>query len=151
MTPLWIRVRMMRIIRAILAVLLALLWVPMTNSCLIAASLPGKFPAACECEHETGGCAKDEEPKENLPCSGQHCAPCAILESGVNLLGLTPVTVPEASWRELMDCSEMLRLVQEHAEELLSDPPPVPPPSPPPGIREVVSMALPVRGPSLFV
>jgi hypothetical protein len=143
----------MRTFRAILATVLALLWVPMTNSCLIATSFPGMFPAACECDQEMGcedeaGCS-DEAPAENLPCPGQDCAPCAILESGVNLLALLPVTAPETSWRELLDFSEMLRLTQQHAEELLSEPPPLPPPSPPPGIREVVFMALPVRGPSL--
>jgi hypothetical protein len=138
----------MRTFRAILAITLALLWVPMTNSCLIASAWPGKFPAACECGHEVDGCEEPAE-EQNLPCPGKDCAPCSILESGVNLLALMPVTVPEASWRELLDFSEMLRLTQEHAEELLSEPPPLPPPSPPPGIREVVMMALPVRGPSL--
>jgi hypothetical protein len=141
----------MRMFRAILAIALALLWVPMTNSCLIASQSPNLFPAACGCDDESSGCGDEEPVKEpHRSCPGQDCLPCATLESGVNLAALMPATLPEASWRELLDFSEMMRLTQEHAEDLLSEPPPLPPPSPPPGIREVVSMALPVRGPSLF-
>jgi hypothetical protein len=144
----------MRIFRAILALSLALLWFPMTNSCAIAAAWPGMFPAACECEHgesEGDGCGEREgEEGGNIPCPGQDCAPCATLESGVNLAALAPLVMPPANWRELADFTAMLRVLAERASELLSEPPPVPPPSPPPATRDVVSMALPVRGPSLI-
>lgn len=147
----------MRAFRAFLAIALALLWVPMTNSCAIAAVWPGFFPVACECErnepcsHE-GGCSDEGcVPKDQkAPCPGQDCAPCATLESGVNLAALTPVVVPPATWQELADFALTLRVMAEFADEQLSELPPCPSPSPPTATRDIVSMALPVRGPSLI-
>ena len=91
----------MRLSRAIFVVVLALLWVPITNSCSIAASFPGMFPAACECERS----GEDEE----QPCGGKDCSPCATLESGVNLAALAPVAVPQAVWAESDSLAELLR------------------------------------------
>ena len=133
----------MRLSRAIFSVVLALLWVPITNSCAIAASFPGMFPAACECER--GG------EDEGQPCGGKDCSPCATLESGVNLAALAPVAVPQPVWIESDGLAELLRWYSEMEAASLAEPPPVPPAISPPPWREDLKMALPVRGPSLAV
>lgn len=141
----------MRIFRALLSLLLALLWVPATNSCVIAATWPGLFPAACSCAHGNDEGTGGEEKREKVPCGSQDCSSCATLESGVNLAALTPAVVPPAAWHELAALSQMLKLREKVASGLLAEPPPTPPVSPPRAVSDVVSMALPVRGPSLAI
>ena len=133
----------MRTFRSILCIVLALLWVPMTNGCAIAAAFPGMLPAACECER--GG------EDEGQPCGGKDCSPCATLESGVNLAALAPVAVPQPAWVESNGLAELLRKFSEMEAASLAEPPPVPPAISPPPWREDLKMALPVRGPSLAV
>lgn len=135
----------MRISRAILALLLALLWWPITNSCLIAATLPGQFPALCESACENSG------KNEQTPHGSNDCTPCATLESGVNLSALTPAVAPAPLWCENDEFAQfMQRLMAAIAEESKALPPLVSQWSPPPRHSEFLTVALPVRGPSFL-
>ena len=135
----------MRLSRAIFAVVLALLWVPVTNSCAIAAAFPEWFAPACECGQK--------HHEDALPCGGDagDCAPCATLESGVNLAALAPVAVPQPAWVESNGLAELLRKLAQLETDSLAETPPLPPAIPPPPWREDLKMAQPVRGPSLAV
>ena len=133
----------MRTFRSILCIVLALLWVPVTNGCAIAALYPGIFPSACECDRSVED--------EGQPYGGTDCFACATLESGVNLVALAPVTVPQAVWAESGSFAELLRKLAQLETDSLAEPPPLPPAIPPPPWREDLKMALPVRGPSFAV
>ena len=91
----------MRPFRSILCILLVLLWWPVTNSCLIASVLPELMEPACECGAEHGE-------NEGLPCGSKDCAPCATLESGVNLAALQHPVVPPPVWTDSL--AELLEL-----------------------------------------
>lgn len=134
----------MRLSRAILAAFFALLFVVSTNSCALAAVFENG-DACCENERVPG------QSDDQAPCRSGTCAPCATLESGVNLAALAPVSVPQAGWTESNALSELLRKSAEIEAATQADPPLVSPPLPPPVWRLDVTTALPVRGPSLAV
>ncbi|MEK0448370.1 MAG: hypothetical protein RL088_638 [Verrucomicrobiota bacterium] len=131
----------MRLLRSILCILLALLWWPVTNSCLIASVLPELMEPACEC----GG---EHEEKQEMPCGAKDCLPCATLENGVNLSVFQQPAVPQP----VMTLTDTLTALLEKFARLeavaLAEPPPLPPPIPPPVWRHDVTKAQPVRGPS---
>lgn len=134
----------MPLFRAILCTLLALLWWPATNSCLIASSFPKLMPSACECGTE-------HEEKEGMPCGSQDCTPCATLENGVNLAALQHPAVPQPVMTVTDTLIELLEKFARLEAATLAEALPVPPPIPPPVWRHDVTKAQPVRGPSLAV
>ncbi|MEQ1863003.1 MAG: hypothetical protein ABMA13_24030 [Chthoniobacteraceae bacterium] len=125
--------------RAILVAFLSLLFVFSTNRCAIAAAFPGEVEECCENERVPG------DSERGLPCGGNECAPCATLESGVNLAALTPLAVPVPQAYEI---AELMRRLAAAVVEEVSAAPPDPAAIPVPPWREGLK-ALPVRGPSL--
>jgi len=134
----------MRFFRAMLAVVLALLWVPITNSCLIASAWSENTSTAC-CDDEldpTGG-------EDGLPCRDTGCVPCAILKNGAPAATIAPLIVPPAIWKETTQFMEQLQRLAQMEIAILLEPTPAPSPIPPPAWQDDVKTALPVRGPSL--
>ena len=115
----------MRLIRSILCILLALLWWPAANSCLIASELPELLEPACECD------VAHEESKER-PCGSKDCAPCATLENGVNLAALHQPTVPLPVWTVTDSLAALLEKFAQLESSEIAEIPPVPPPISPP-------------------
>ena len=134
----------MRPFRSILCILLALLWWPAANSCLIASSFPDLMQPACEC----GG---EHEEKGGLPCSGKDCTPCATLENGVNLAALQHPAVPQPVMTVTDSLTDLLEKFARLESATLAEPPPVPPLISPPVWRHDVTTGQPVRGPSFAV
>ena len=134
----------MRLFRSIFCVLFALLWWPVTNTCLIAAVCPDTVTAACECGAE-------HEENEALPCGEKGCMPCATLENGVNLAALQQPALPLPVWTETDSLVVLLEKLAWLEATVLAEAPPVPPPIPPPVWRHDVTTAQPVRGPSFPV
>lgn len=133
----------MRLIRSTLAVFLILLFVVSSNRCLLAAAFPGEVEQCCEQEHPPG--KSDRE----LPCDGQGCASCATLESGANLASLVPLALPAPVWTEDEVFAALMRRLVAVAMDEVRAPAPDPAAIPPPPWGEVMTKALPVRGPSL--
>lgn len=136
----------MRHLRAILFVAFALLFVVSTNRCAIAAALPGEVGEVEEC------CPNENSPGESergLPCGGKDCAPCATLEYGVNLSSLGPLSAPAPVWTEAYEFSKLMQRLAAAVVEEICDAPPDPVAMPSPPWCDVMSKALPVRGPSL--
>ena len=135
----------MRHIRIITALILALLWVPSTAHCLLAAEFPKAFGPGCECDGEaTDG--------NKAPVEDGTCNQCVTLENGVNLSSLTPLMVtPPVFWEEYA-LAEWLRAFTQLAA-LESDEVPISAPvwSPPIVRTLMLTKALPVRGPSPVV
>lgn len=132
----------MRRVRIFTALFLALLWVPSTGSCMLAATFPNAFGACCECE---------ELPQKdgNAPSDDNTCIQCVTLESGVNLSALVPTVAPSPLWRDNDDFAQLLRrLMEEAAEEVADMPPLVSQWKPPPLHAVIFTKAQPVRGPS---
>ena len=130
----------MRIVRAILAPLFAVLFVVAANSCLIAAVVPGIAEACCE-QEGTGA--------EGQPCSGDDCVPCLTLENGVNLSSLVPASLPAPIFAEDAMFAALLR---ERVADATLEPQyahGTPEPLPPPW-SGVVKKAVPVRGPAVL-
>ena len=134
----------MRPFRSILCILLALLWWPVTNSCLIASVLPELMEPACECGAEHGE-------NEGLPCGSKDCSPCATLENGVNLAALQQPAVPLPVWTVTDSLVELLEKFARLESQARLEPLPVPPPISPPVWWHDVTKAQPVRGPSFAV
>lgn len=134
----------MRPFRPIFTAIFVLLFVVSTNSCALATFLE-KGDACCENE------SMPRQPGDQLPCRDGACAPCATLQSGVNLAVLAPVAVPQAVWTEVDALVNLLRKSAEMATMSLAESPPVSPPLPPPVWRLDATTALPVRGPSFAV
>jgi hypothetical protein len=134
----------MRLFSSILSILLALLWWPVTNSCLIASVLPDLMESACEC----GG---EHEENKGLPCGTKDCTPCATLENGVNLAALQHPAVPQPVMTLTDTVTDLLEKCAHLEAATLAEPPPVPPPIPPPTCRHDVTTGQPVRGPSFAV
>ncbi len=134
----------MRVFRSTFCILLALLWWPVTNSCLIASVLPKLMKPACECDAE-------HEEKQGLPCSGQDCTPCATLENGVNLATLQQPAVPQPVMVVTDTLTSLLEGFARLEAATLAEPPPVPPLISPPLWWHDVTSAQPVRGPSFVV
>lgn len=134
----------MRLFRSAFCILLALLWWPAANSCLIASVLPEMMEPACEC----GG---EHEKKQEMPCGAKDCLPCVTLENGVNLASLQQPAVPQP----VMTLTDSLTNLMEKFARLeaatFAEPPPVPPLISPPVWRHDVTKAQPVRGPSFAV
>ncbi len=134
----------MRLFRSILCILLALLWWPVANSCLIASVLPELMDPACECSGE-------REESERMPCGAKDCTPCATLENGVNLAALQQPALPQP----LMTLTDSLTALLEKFARLeatvLEEMPSVSPPTSPPVWWHDVTKAQPVRGPSFAV
>ena len=129
--------------RTILVAFLGLLFVVSTNRCAIAAAFPGEATEEC--------CPSERAPGESergLPC-GKECAPCATLESGVNLAALVPLSVPAPVWTEAYEFAELMRRLWVAVVAEVSAAPPDPAAIPPPPWCDVMMKALPVRGPSL--
>lgn len=135
-----IHLPLMRLFRSILCTLLALLWWPVTNSCLVASSFPELMAVACECgtEHE----------ENNGPYGTKDCPSCATLESGVNLAALQQPVVPPVMWTVTDSLVELLEKLARLESQVRLRQPPIPP-IPPPVWRHDVTRAQPVRGPSL--
>lgn len=134
----------MQLFRSILCILLALLWWPAANSCLIASVLPESMEPACECSGE-------QEEDERMPCGAKDCSPCVTLENGVNLSALQHPAVPPAMWTELNSLAALLEKFARLEAATLAVPLPAPPLFLPPVWRHDVTTAQPVRGPSLAV
>lgn len=134
----------MRPFRSILCILLALLWWPVTNSCLIASMLPELLEPVCECGVE-------HEKSNRMPCGPKDCTPCATLENGVNLAALQQPALPLPVWTETDSLVVLLEKLARLEATVLAEAPPVPPPIPPPVWRHDVTTAQPVRGPSFAV
>lgn len=130
-------------VRVITALILALLWVPSTGHCLLAATFPDVFSACCECDGDaTGG--------HKAPADEGTCNQCVTLETGVNLGALVPVVVPSpAFWEEDALAQWLRRSLELAAMEVAEVPESVPVWSPPPTRTVTLTKALPVRGPSL--
>ena len=135
----------MRSLRAILAVFIALLIVFSTNRCVVAASVEGEVEHCCEAQ--TPG----TESERGLPANGMDCAPCLTLESGVNLAALVPLAVPAPVWAEDREIAEFLQLLTAMEADVAPAAPPDPATMPAPLWNVVMKKALPVRGPSLAV
>ena len=133
----------MRFLRAILVVCFALLLVVGTNRCLIAAAFPGGVEKCCEQERPPG--KSDRE----LPCDGKDCASCATLESGANLAAMVPLAMPAPVWIEDEVFAALMRLLVAVVVHEVCPPAPDPAAMPSQPWRDVMSKALPVRGPSL--
>lgn len=133
----------MRPFCAIFAALLALMFVFSTNRCAIAAAFPDEVDVCCEDERVPG------DSERGLPCGGKDCAPCATLESGVNLAALTPLAVPAPVWTEACEFAELMQRLAATVVEEGSAAPPDPAAIPMPSWCDVMMRALPVRGPSL--
>lgn len=133
----------MRLPRVFFALLLALLFVVSTNRCVIAAAFPSEVEECCPNEKLPG------ESERDLPCDGKDCASCATLESGANLAALVPLSLPAPVWTEDQDFAAwMLRLLAILVAEVGvpgNDPATLPSLT----WLEVMTKALPVRGPSL--
>jgi hypothetical protein len=127
----------MRLFRSILCILLALLWWPATNSCLIASSMK----SSCECGLE-------HEKNERMPCGSEDCT---TLENGVNLAALQQPAVPPPVWTVTDSLVELLEKFARLESLARLEPLPVPPPIPPPVWWHDVTKAQPVRGPSFEV
>ena len=84
-----------------------------------------------------------------MPCGGKNCLPCATLESGVHLASLVPLTVAPPVWTDAEDLTEWMRRLMVAAVEDIPAAPPDPAAIPPPPWCDVLTKALPVRGPSL--
>ena len=133
----------MRRLRIITALFLALLWVPSTGHCLLAAAFPNVFADFCECDGDaTGG--------SEVPADEGTCNQCVVLENGVNLSALAPVAVPvSAFWEEDVLAQWLRRSLELAAMEVAEVPESVPVWSPPPTRTVTLTKTLPVRGPSL--
>ena len=134
--------RLMRLIRSTLAVFLTLSFVVATNRCAIAAAFP-EVEKCCEEERAPG------DSDRGSPCDGKDCASCATLESGVHLASLVPLTIVTPVWTDAEDFAELMRRLAVAAVEDALAPPPDPAEMPSPPWCDVMSKALPVRGPSL--
>ena len=133
----------MRHVRIFTALLLALLWVPSTGFCMLAASFPQTFGICCECDHPT-------ENDSEAPRHDDSCNQCVTLESGVNLSSLVPTVAPLPSWCENDEFAQLMRRLMEAVSEEVADIPPlVSQWSPPPRHAALLTKAQPVRGPSL--
>ncbi len=133
----------MRTFRTIFAAFLALLFVSSTNRCAIAAAFPGEVEECCPGEESRG------KSERGLPCGGKDCAPCATLESGVNLGSLVPLTITTPVWRDDDDIAALLRRLVAASLAESDETPPEPEAIPSPPWRDGLMKALPVRGPSL--
>ena len=131
----------MRPFRSILCILLALLWWPVTNSCLIASMLPELLEPVCECGVE-------HEKSNRMPCGPKDCTPCATLETGVNLATLQQPAVPQPVMIVTDTLTSLLEGFARLEAATLAEPPPVPPLISPPVWWHDVTKAQPVRGPS---
>ena len=133
----------MRLPRIFFALVLALLFVLGTNRCLIAAAFPGEVEKCCEQERAPGDSSRE------LPCDGKDCASCATLESGANLAALVPLAMPAPVWTEDEIFAALLRRLVAVVTDEVGAPAPDPAAMPSPPWCDVMSKALPVRGPSL--
>ena len=131
--------------RTILVAFLGLLFVVSTNTCALAAAFLEKGDPCCENERVPGP-AQDE-----TPCRSGDCAPCATLESGVNLAALVPLSAPVVVWTEDFEIAELMRRLARAARDEMPAAPPDPATIPSPPWRDVLKKAQPVRGPSLAV
>ena len=138
------RLAFMRLFRSILCLLLALLWWPVANSCLITSVLPELMEPACECGAE-------HEENDRLPCGTKDCSPCATLENGVNLAALQQPALPLPVWTVMDSLVALLEKSARLESSVLAESPPVPPPMSPPVWWHDVTKAQPVRGPSFAV
>lgn len=132
----------MRPLRALLVIAFAFLFVFSTNRCAIAAAFPGQVEECCETDR-----APDDS--ERSPCGSRECAPCAILESGVNLAALAPLVMPAPVWMEDHEFAELMQRLAATVVEEIAAAPPDPAAIPPPPWFDEMMKALPVRGPSL--
>ena len=133
----------MRHVRLITALFLALLWVPSTGHCLLAATFPDVFGVCCECDGDASGGGK-------APADEGTCYQCVTLENGVNLSALTPVAAPlSAFWEDDALARWLRRSIELAAMEVAEVPESVPVWSPPPTRMVTLTKAMPVRGPSL--
>lgn len=135
--------KFMQPIRAIVVALLALLFVFSTNRCVIAAAFPAEVEECCPTEQPS------RESERGLPCGGKDCLPCATLESGVHPTSLVPLTIVAPGWSDAEDFAELLRRMAVAAVKDAPASPPDPVAIPPPPWCDVMTKALPVRGPSL--
>ena len=133
----------MRPFRPIFFAFFAMLFVFSTNRCAIAAAFPGEVEECCENERAPG------DSERGVPCGGEECAPCATLESGVNLAALVRLAVPAPVWTEDCEFAALLRRLAVAVMEKVPAAPPDPAAIPPPPWCDVMTKALPVRGPSL--
>ena len=133
----------MRSLRIILFVAFALLFVVSTNRCVIAAAFPGEVQECCPDDQSSGKSGSDR------PCNGKDCASCATLESGVNFAALAPLAVPAPVWMEDRLFAELMRRLAAVAVDEVGGFTPDPAAMPSPPWCDVMSKALPVRGPSL--
>lgn len=133
----------MRFLRAIFAAVLAMLFLVSTNTCALASAFAGNGAACCEDEAGPGA------PQDEAPCGGGCCAPCATLESGVNLAALAPLTICTPVWTQECDLADLMRLLARGAFAPPAAVPPDPAKIPSPPWPRWLRTALPVRGPSL--
>lgn len=132
----------MRYLRVITALILALVWLPSTGHCLIAAAFPDNGSVCCACAHE-----EDGEHRESLPQGT--CTQCVTLESGVNLASLIVPGIPVPIFFEESGLAKWMRRSLEIAAIEAASEPRVVPLWNPPAVRTVtLTKALPVRGPS---
>ena len=134
----------MRFSRAICSLIFSLVFVVATNRCAIAAAFPDEVEECCPSEKPSG------ESERGLPCGGKDCAPCATLESGVNLASLVPLTIAAPVWTDDVEFAEWIRRLAVTALQEVPAAPPDPAAIPPPPWCDVMAKALPVRGPSLL-
>ena len=134
----------MRRLYAIIALFLALWWVPSTGHSALSDAYPQIFGLRCECD-EPG------EAHGKLPCKDDTCNQCVTLESGVDLTALGAVIAPVPVWSETDLLVYAIRQFAENqAAEVVEAPKRAEADSPPPLSRTILlSKAQPARGPSI--
>ena len=132
----------MRPFRFILAVLTALAWIVSSNCCLLATEFGPELDACCE--HDS----PDPDSRQAPPCGIGECGKCLTFDSGINLSVLNPLVAPAPDWTEDMALSRLIGdLILLSVRDVPLEPPD--PGVPPSRWCDVVTKALPVRGPSL--
>jgi hypothetical protein len=131
--------RALKVWRQLLALLLALAWVPLVAHCEIASVLGLNDP------HEE--CGHDEAPPVSPDCD--HCGLCQVMDGGATLGGKLTVLRPVLSTVEPCghDSSTMPGPVTKPAPE--TSPPPGPFPPPTQVCLLTLRTSLPARAPSL--
>lgn len=129
----------MPFLRALIAAVLFMAWMPATNACALAGFLPGQVEDCCEHDQNT----------DSSGCDGvKSCATCVALENGVQRDLLQPFSLPSPTFAELELLSQFFESV---AADVVDELPPVRSDHPPlqaPLWHFVSRTAVPVRGPS---
>lgn len=132
----------MRQLRAILTVLLMLVFVVSTNCCTIASVLPEVADDCCAGE----GLADEANP--NSPAGQGNCASCRTLDTGINLSVLVPLVAVAPVWGNHDAFAELLQKLAAAEQAAVAPTRPDSTTDLSPPWCDVIKKAQPVRGPS---